>query len=274
MLSSLVRAGESGGMLEDVLWRVVTFGEQEEELQGKAISALIYPIFLLLVSSSAIFILVSFVFPKFIAFFKDFNAALPWPTLLVMGLCDFMGKFWWAVLIAIGVIVYGTIAYVRTPGGREQRDRLLLRWPIVRRVVQGIEMARFARTLGTLLDNGVPVLTSLRITQDTLSNVLIAAEVAKVHARVTEGDSISESLSQASYFTPLVVNMFAVGEESGRLGAVTRRIADAYDNEVDRAVKAMAALFEPLLIVIMGIIVGFLVIAMLLPMLTLSSNIS
>lgn len=274
MLSSLVRAGESGGMLEDVLWRVVTFGEQEEELQGKAISALIYPIFLLLVSSSAIFILVSFVFPKFIAFFKDFNAALPWPTLVVMGLCDFMGKFWWAVLIAIGIIVYGTIAYVRTPGGREQRDRLLLRWPIVRRVVQGIEMARFARTLGTLLDNGVPVLTSLRITQDTLSNVLIAAEVAKVHARVTEGDSISESLSQASYFTPLVVNMFAVGEESGRLGAVTRRIADAYDNEVDRAVKAMAALFEPLLIVIMGIIVGFLVIAMLLPMLTLSSNIS
>jgi type IV pilus assembly protein PilC len=149
----------------------------------------------------------------------------------------------------------------------------LLRIPVVRDVIQRYEMAKFARTLGTLLDNGVPVLTSLKVTVDTMTSVPIAEEVSMIHGRVIDGDSISDSLRHTKYFPPMVINMFAVGEESGRLGAVTSRIADAYDNEVDRAVKALAALFEPILIVIMGVIIGFLVIAMLLPMLTLSSNV-
>jgi type IV pilus assembly protein PilC len=237
MFSSMIHAGETGGMLEEVMWRIVAFGEQEEELKGKAISALIYPVFLLLVGSSAIFILVSFVFPKFVDVFKDFNATLPWPTIVVMSFCNFMGI------------------------------------PAVSAVIQRYEMAKFARTLGTLLDNGVPVLTAIRITVETLSNKAIAEEVQTIHGRVIEGESISDSLRQTKHFPPMVVNMFAVGEESGRLGAVAKRIADAYDQEVDRAVKAMAALFEPILIVIMGVIIGFLVIAMLLPMLTLSSHV-
>jgi len=273
MLTNMVRAGETGGMLEEVLWRIVTFGEQEEELRGKAFSAMIYPAFLLLVGSAAIFILVSFVFPKFVVIFEDFNAELPLPTMVVMAMCDFMGHFWWVVLLGLSGVILAVVSYFRTEAGRMNLDLLLLRIPAVNKVVQGYEMAKFARTLGTLLDNGVPVLTSLRVTVETLSNKAIAAEVDTVHARVTEGDSISDSLKQAQYFPPLVTSMFAVGEESGRLGAVTKRLADAYDNEVDRAVKAMAALFEPILIVIMGIIIGFLVVAMLLPMLTLSSTV-
>lgn len=271
--SNLVRAGESGGMLEDVLWRIVSFGEQEEDLRGKALSAMIYPIFLLLVSSTAVFILVSFVFPKFIKVFEDFNATLPLPTRIVMGLCDFMGNYWWAVILAIAALVGGFISYKRTEAGRRQLDILWLSIPVIGGVVQRFEMAKFARTLGTLMDNGVPVLTALRITTETLGNRAIAEELAQVHARVTEGDSISDGLTHTKHFPPMVVNMFAVGEESGRVGAVTNRIADAYDNEVDRAVKAMAALFEPVLIVVMGVIIGFLVIAMLLPMLTLSANV-
>jgi type II secretion system protein F len=274
MQCNLVKAGEAGGMLEEVLWRLVTFGEQEEELRGKVVSAMIYPAFLMVVGSSAIFILVSFVFPKFVAIFEDFNANLPWPTQIVMTFCGFMGTWWWLVLIGIFSFIGAFVSYLRTPIGARQRDTALLRIPVVRTLVQRYEMAKFARTLGTLLDNGVPILTSLRITRDTLGNRIVADEVDGILDRVSEGDSISESLrSDAKHFPPMVVNMFAVGEESGRLGAVTKRIAEAYDNEVDRAVKALTALFEPIMIVVMGIIIGFLVIAMLLPILTLSSNV-
>ncbi len=270
---NLVRAGETGGMLEEVLWRLVAFGEQQEELRGKALSALVYPAFLLLIGSIAVFILISFVFPRFIEVFKDFNADLPMPTKIVMAVCGFMGSYWWAVLIGVGLVIAGLVYYLRTEVGRRHRDALLLRIPVVRTVVQKYEMARFARTLGTLLENGVPVLRSLRTTADTMGNAVIRDEVASILEGVTDGRSMSESMTQTPHFPPLVVSMFMIGEESGRIGDVTKRLADAYDLEVDRAVKALTALFEPLLIVFMGAIIGFLVIAMLLPMLTLSANV-
>ncbi len=273
MYSNLVRAGETGGMLEEVLWRICAFGEQEEELRGKATSAMIYPAFLLSIGSIAIFILVSFVFPKFVTIFEEFNAELPLPTRMVMGFCDFMGAWWWAVLIVFFVLGSAVVRHVRTDTGRRQMDAFLLRVPVIRTVIVKYEMAKFARTLGTLMDNGVPILTSIKITADTMTNRLIRDEVSQIHIGITEGESLSECLRKRLFFTPMVVSMFAVGEESGRVGAVAKRVADAYDIEVDRAVKAMAALFEPLLIVVMGVVVGFLVIAMLLPMLTLSSTI-
>lgn len=270
---NLVRAGETGGMLEDVLWRLVAFGEQQEELRGKAITAMVYPAFLLVIGTLAVFILVSFVFPRFIEVFNDFNAQLPLPTRIVMAVCGFMGSYWWAVALCVILSLVGLVYYLRTPQGRRARDTVLLRIPAVRAVVQKYEMARFARTLGTLLDNGVPVLKSLRTTAETMGNLIIRDEVERILEGVTEGRSMSESMAQNPHFPPLVISMFMVGEESGRIGDVTKRLADAYDLEVDRAVKAMTALFEPILIVFMGIIIGFLVIAMLLPMLTLSANV-
>jgi type II secretory pathway component PulF len=184
-----------------------------------------------------------------------------------------MGKFWWAVVL--GLIAAGAAfqAYRKTAAGRQQLDTLWLRIPFVGELVQRYEMAKFARTLGTLFDNGVPVLTALKITADTLTNTVIKREIEDVHTRVSEGGSISDGLRDAEHFPPLVVNIFEVGEESGKLGAVTKRLADAYDVEVDRAVKALTSLIEPVIIVVMGIVVGFLVIAMLLPMLTLSSQV-
>ncbi len=271
---NLVRAGETGGMLDDVLWRIVAFGEQEESLRGKFVTALIYPIFLSIISAISVFILVSFVFPKFIGIFNEFNAALPLPTVIVMAICNFMGTWWWAVLLGLAAGGWGSVQWFRSESGRQQWDRFVLRVPVVRTLVQRYEMAKFARTLGTLLDNGVPILTTLEITADTMSNHVIREEVRTLHGRVTAGGAMSEALEQCAHFPPVVVSMFAVGEESGRIGAVTNRIADAYDVEVDRAVKAVTALFEPLLIVVMGVIIGFLVIAMLLPMLTLSSAIA
>lgn len=273
MYCSLVRAGETGGMLEEVLWRICAFGEQEEELRGKALSAMVYPTFLLVVGSTAIFILVSFVFPKFVAIFEDFNAQLPLPTIIVMKICEFMGSWWWAVLLGLIGFIAMMVRYYRSEPGRRQFDAFFLKIPVVRTLIIKYEMAKFARTLGTLLDNGVPVLTSLKITAETMSNRLIRDGVLNLLSGVTEGESLSETMHQARFFPPMVVSMFAIGEESGRIGSVAKRVADAYDLEVDRAVKALTALFEPLLIVIMGIIIGFLVIAMLLPMLTLSSTI-
>lgn len=270
---NLVRAGETGGMLEEVLWRLVSFGEQQEELRGKAITAMVYPTFLLVIGSLAVFILVSFVFPRFIEVFNDFNAELPWPTEVVMALCGFMGSYWWAVLLGLIALVAGFVSFLRTERGKYARDVVTLRVPVLRTVIQRYEMARFARTLGTLLDNGVPVLRSLQTTADTMGNAVIRDEVRTILDGVTDGRSMSESMGPLPHFPPLVVSMFMVGEESGRIGEVTRRLADAYDLEVDRAVKAMTALFEPLLIVFMGIVIGFLVIAMLLPMLTLSANV-
>mgnify|MGYP005849784759 CR=1 FL=1 len=274
MITNLVHAGETGGMLEDVLWRIVEFGEQEEQLRGKAKTASVYPIFLLVIGSISIFILVSFVFPKFIDIFEEFGAELPLPTRMVMGFCEFMGFWWWAVLIALGGVITALTMYFRSDNGRRHWDGALLKIPVIRAVVQKYEMAKFARTLGTLLDNGVPVLSSINITSDTMSNVHITDEVAMLHEGVTEGESMSDCLRRTKHFPPMVISMFTVGEESGRVGEVAKRVADVYDTEVDRAVAALTALFEPILIVIMGIIVGFLVIAMLLPMLTLSSVIA
>lgn len=273
MHCSLVRAGESGGMLEDVLWRIVNFGEQDEELRGKAFSAMVYPVFLLFMGSIAIFIMVSFVFPMFQEVFDDFDATLPLITVIVLAFCGFMGKFWWLVLVILAAIAGGLVSWYRSENGRMQFDEFILRVPVLRTVVQKYVMAQFARTLGTLLDNGVPILQSLRITVDTLSNKVIAQEVGIVQARVAEGDSISSGLEQTRHFPPMVCNMFAIGEESGRVGVVTKRMADAYDVEVERAVRAMTALLEPILIVIMAIVVGVLVISMLYPMLTLSANV-
>lgn len=270
---SLIHAGETGGMLEEVVWRIVAFGERDEELRGTAVSAMIYPAFLMVMGTAAIFILVSFVFPKFVGLFEDFEVELPLITQAVLTFCTFMSRFWWAVLLAAALLIAGIVSYWRSVPGRLQIDKLLLRLPAVRLLVQKYVMAQFARTLGTLIDNGVPILRSIRITSDTLSNKAIAGELSVIEERVSEGDSISSGLKDTRYFPPMVVNMFAVGEESGRLGAVTKRMADAYDIEVERAVKALTALFEPIMIVVMGGVIGTLVIAMLLPIVTLSSHV-
>lgn len=270
---SLVRAGEAGGMLNEVLWRIVTFGEQDEELRGKAFSAMIYPAFLTFVSFAAVFILMAFVFPNFIEVFEDFDARLPLPTRIVIGISAFMGTFWWLILAGLGLAIFGVYRYRNSAAGRRQIDRAVLRLPVFGSLALRFEMAKFARTLGTLFDNGVPVLNALGITAETLSNSRVRDEVTALRRRVGEGEGISAAMRHSEVFPPQVVNMLSSGEESGKLGEVTQRIAEAYEIEVDRAVKAATALLEPVIIVFMGVFVGFLVIAMLLPMLTLSGQI-
>ncbi len=190
-----------------------------------------------------------------------------------MAICGFMGRYWWAVALAAALTALLFSAYRRTLEGRRQWDRAMLEIPLFGELLRRYDMAKFARTLGALFDNGVPVLQSIEISGATVSNTAISGEIEHVLGRVRDGMPISEALKMTGEFPPLVINMLAVGEEGGRLGEVTNPVADAYDVEVERTVKALTALFEPLLIVIMGVIIGFLVISMLLPMLTLSAQV-
>jgi len=271
MYSSMVRAGETGGMLEDVLVRLALLSDKERQLRGKVVSALIYPCFLIVAGLGAIFILLSFVFPKFIEIFEDFGGELPAPTKLLMAICGFMEAYWWAVLLGIVAVVAGFGQYRRTAAGRMAIDRTVLRTPLIGPLILRAEIAKFARTLGTLVDNGIPILKALRVTGTTLTNGAIAVQIDFIHDAVTDGASLHESLERAEYFPPMAINMMAVGEESGMLGDVARQIADTYDEEVDRAIKNLTTLLEPTLILVMGVFVGFLVISMLLPMFQIST---
>jgi len=271
MYPSMVRAGETGGMLEEVLMRIAAFGEKTEQLRGKVVGALIYPAFLTFVGAAALFVLLSFVFPKFIAIFEESNVPLPLPTRILMGICGFMSRWWWLVLCFIGVLIIIARQYVLSSQGRLRVDKELLAMPLFGPVVQRVEIAKFARTLGTLIDNGVPILTALRIVVDTLTNRALATEVGSIHDEVSEGESLHDALRKREHFPPSVINILAVGEETGRLGEACKRIADVYDEEVDRAVKTMTTLLEPSLILVMGFFVGFLVISLLLPMFQIST---
>jgi len=273
MYASMVAAGETGGMLEEVLERLAIFSEKEQRLKGKVISSLIYPCFLVFAGLSAAFILLSFVFPKFIDLFEEFDAELPAPTKLLIAICEFMESYWPAILVAIVVSIVILVQYRRTSAGRMAIDRGMLRVPLIGVLILRAQVANFARTLGTLVDNGVPILKALRVTGATLTNRAIALQADVIHAAVTDGSSLHESLERAEYFPPMAISMMAIGEESGMLGDVSRQIADTYDEEVDRAIKNITTMLEPALILVMGVFVGFLVISMLLPMFQLSTMI-
>jgi len=273
MYASMVAAGETGGMLEEVLERLAMFSEKEQQLKGKVISSLIYPCFRVFAGLSAAFIRLSFVFPKFIELFEEFDAELPAPTKLLIAMCEFMESYWLLILVAIVVSVVSLVQYRRTSAGRMVLDRGVLRVPLLGVLILRAQVANFARTLGTLVDNGVPILKALRVTEATLTNRAIGAQIDIIHASVTDGGSLHESLERAEYFPPMAISMMAIGEESGMLGDVSRQIADTYDEEVDRAIKNMTTMLEPALILVMGVFVGFLVISMLLPMFQLSTMI-
>ncbi len=271
MYPNMVRAGEAGGMLEEVLLRIASFGEKSENLRNKVIGALIYPAFLVVVGFIALFVLLSFVFPKLMTFFDDFNAPLPVATRIVMAICGFMSRWWWMVIGSVVFVFVAVRQYVATSRGRFQVDKGLLKAPVFGPVVQRVEISKFTRTLGTLIDNGVPILSALRIVVDTLTNRALAQEVDSIHDDISEGESLNEALRRREHFPLSVVNVLAIGEESGKLGEACNRIADVYDGEVDRAVSAMTSLLEPALIIVMAFFVGFLVIAMLLPIFNIST---
>lgn len=270
---NMVAAGEAGGILDTILQRLATYIEKAARLKAQVKSAMIYPIAVISIAMLVVYIILWKVIPVFGALFTSLGAELPLPTRIVVAMSKFVGRFWWLI---VGVVVAGVITirrYYATEQGRLVIDSLLLKAPILGPVLRKIAVARFCRTLGTLLSAGVPVLESLDITARTSGNAVIERAILEVRKAVEEGKSLAEPLKTTHQFPPMVVQMISVGEATGAMDTMLGKIAEFYEDEVDTAVAGMMKLIEPILIFFLGVVVGGMVIAMYLPMFDLISKI-
>ncbi len=269
LFCAMVRAGEAGGMLDAILQRLAEFSETEDEIRSRIKSAMAYPVVMVFAGGGAIFILMTVVIPKILQIFAELNQTLPLPTQILISIVGFVSNKWW--LLLGGALMGGIFFYnfIRTEEGRTLWHTFQLKIPVVGDLIRKQEIARFARTLGSLLKNGVSILSSLEIVGEVMGNKLVQQEVAKISENITQGSSVAAPLRGSKIFPPVVVNMLAIGEETGRLDQVLIRIASSYEVEVDRSIKTLTSLIEPLIILSMGLVVGFVVISMLLPIFTL-----
>ncbi|MEE8595059.1 MAG: type II secretion system F family protein [Gemmatimonadota bacterium] len=262
---NMVAAGEAGGILDTILLRLATFLEKSEALARKVKGAMIYPAVVLTVAMGAIVILLLFVIPTFQTMFASFNQELPLPTRIVIGLSNFLQGYWLWLLIGGTGAGFLFRRWIATSSGRLIFDRLMLHAPLLGSLVRKSAVARFTRTLGTLLSSGVSILEGLEITARTAGNRVIHDAVMGSRASIAGGESIAEPLRRSGAFPPMVTQMINVGEETGDLDGMLNKIADFYDEEVDVAVESLLKALEPALIVILGTIVGGMIVAMYLP---------
>jgi len=267
---SLVRSGEAGGFLEEVMMRLADFLENEEELKTKLRSAMVYPALIAVVGIATIFILLSFVIPKLVLVFEDFGQILPMPTQILIYISSLLSQYWWLVVFLIGLFFFIVNRILKTSEGRSCFDNFKLKLPVFGTVILKRQMERFCRILATLLGNGVTILPSLEIVRDIMENNILKREVEKMRADVRGGRSLAKAMSKSKYFPASIVNIISVGEESGSLEKVLKKISISYEREVDRSLKAFTSLLEPIMILVMGSIVAFIVAAMLLPIFQLN----
>jgi type II secretion system protein F len=269
---AMVRSGEAGGMLDVVLSRLADFAEAEAEVRAKIKSALAYPVVMVVAGIGAVTILMTVVMPKILKIYGELNQTLPWPTRILIGISDSLRTYFPFVALAVAGIVAGAWHVIKTPEGKRTVDRLIVRVPLLGPMIVKREIANFARTLGSLLHNGVSILPALDIVHEVLTNSVVADEVAKIPEHVTQGEGVAGPLKKSKIFPPVVVNMIAIGEETGRLDEVLLKVSRSYEMEVERAVKTLTSLIEPLIILGMGVVVGFIVIAMLLPIFSIDPS--
>jgi type IV pilus assembly protein PilC len=265
LFTNLVEVGEAGGILDVVLQRLAAYIEKAAALKRKVKAAMVYPCAIIGVAMLVVIFMLTFVIPTFAQMFKDLGADLPLPTKIVMLLSDFVRSY--ILLIIAGMIgaVMALRSYYRTEGGRATIDALMLKLPVFGTLVRKVAVARFTRTLGTLVQSGVPILDGLRITARTAGNKVVEKAVLQCRAAVTEGKTLADPLRTSGVFPPMVTQMISVGEQTGALDAMLSKIADFYDDEVDTAVSTLTSLLEPIMIVFLGVVVGGLVVAMYLP---------
>lgn len=269
---NLVRAGEASGNLPGALENLCIHYERVHEARGKVVAALVYPAIVLIIGGGAVIFLMAVIVPKFATTFDEMGATLPAPTLMLMAMSGFVTKYG---LIVVGLIFAGFVAlkkWISHGKGRQVWHRFQLRIPIVGSIITANAYAHFARTFGTLLKNGVSVLPALGIVQKTIDNVVISDEIGKARERVTDGSSISKPLAQGKVFPSLLIDMLAVGEETGDMAGALSHITRRYDSELDRMVKTCTTVLEPLLLVLVALIVGGIAVSLLLPVLTLTDN--
>ncbi len=261
---NMVRAGEAGGFLETIFFRLVLYLQSAKEVRDTLISVMIYPLILTFVSGVSVIILVTFVVPRFARIFSDMGQAIPLPTQIVLGISHLVRDYWWAGLGFALLVYFGLKAYTRDPERRLNWDRFKLNWILVGDVIKKMEVARFARTLGTLLQSGVSILPALNLVREISQNEAVARGIGTIHDRLREGKGISKSLEETKVFPPLAIQMIGVGEETGRLDEMLIRVAETYEENVRNALKRFVSLLEPAVILLMGGVVGFIVISMLL----------
>lgn len=265
---NMVKAGELGGVLEVVLNRLAEYQEKAQKLKNKIIAAMAYPVIVMVIATLILVFLLAVIVPKFEKIFTDMlgGAQLPGLTRFVIALSDMIGKnLPWLILGVIAIFAIWKVIS-STKGGRHVIDRMKLSMPIFGPVQQKTAIARFSRTLGTLVHSGVPILQALNITRDTAGNVVISGAIEKVHEAVREGESIVNPLDASKVFPPMVISMVQVGEETGQLPDMLMKIADVYDDEVDTAVAGLTSMLEPLMIVCLAVVVGTIVFALFLPL--------
>jgi type IV pilus assembly protein PilC len=272
LYTNMVAAGETGGILDVILQRLSTYLEKMVKLKSDVKSALIYPIAVIVIAILVISVIMIVVIPAFKNIFEGLlgpGEKLPWLTELVVSISLFMAGYWWLIGIVIGIMVFALKAYYKTARGHHLIDKIMLKLPIFGTILQKIAIARFSRTLSTLLSSGVPILESLEITARTAGNVVVAEAILKVRAGIEQGQTFVEPLKATQVFPVMVSQMIGVGEQTGALDAMLSKIADFYEQEVDAAIANLLSLMEPAMIMFLGVTIGTIVIAMYLPLFTL-----
>jgi general secretion pathway protein F len=270
---NMVSAGEASGTLEITLDRLADFLDEQVRFRGRFAAALAYPALMSVIGVGVLFFLFAFVMPRVVGMFEDMKQQLPFITLALLWVVKLISTLWWAILIVLGGVVYYVRRYVATPVGKAWLDARLLRLPVFGGLVRMIAISRFTRTLGTLLQSGVPTLTALDIVRSVVGNTVLADAIHKARENVREGEPIADPLRRSGLFPPVVVQMVAVGEKSGELEKMLLKISDSFDRTVETRITALMSLLEPVIILVMGLVVGFIVVAILLPILQMSTGV-
>ncbi len=270
---NMIRAAELGGILDQILDRLAGFLEYENEIRGKIKSAMMYPILVLCFSVIMLFALFSFVLPKFKEIFNGMDVELPPVTAGLFAIGDFMNAYWYLFVFAAIGGFFGLKAWGKTPRGRYQLDTIKLRIPIVGELALKMSVARFSRTFGTLINSGVPIMRSLEIVGETLGNVVLTQAIDNTREAIREGQKLSAPLAESKLFPTMVTTMIDIGEESGRLSEMLVKVGDFYDSEVEATVKGLTSMIEPMLIIFMGCIVGFIAISVMTPIFKLVNSV-
>jgi type IV pilus assembly protein PilC len=271
LYTNLVIAGEEGGILDSILTRLSSYIEKSEALKKKVKSALVYPAVIMTVAVGVVMILMLFVIPVFETMFKSAGQTLPLPTLIVLTLSKLIKKYVIIIIPALILLFYLLKKYHQTESGRAVIDSLLLKLPVFGMLLKKIAVARFSRTLGTLISSGVPILDGLNIVSRTSGNRIIETAILNARASIREGETIADPLNRGGIFPPMVIQMISVGESTGALDSMLSKIADFYEEEVDIAVGNLTSLLEPFLMVFLGVVIGGVVISMYLPIFQMAS---
>jgi general secretion pathway protein F len=262
---NMVAAGESSGALDIVLLRLADFTENQVKLRNRITAALVYPILMVFLASGAVIFLMARVVPRILELFDDWGRSLPLPTVILLDITNFLKTYGWIVALGLAGLFLAAVLYFRTERGRFLLDRLSLRVPIFGHITRIIATSRFSRTLGTLLASGIPLLRAMNIVRNIVNNRVIANAIENSTESIVEGQSIAAPLARSGVFPPMVTDMIAIGENSGQLEHMLLKVSDAYDNQIETTVSSLTSILEPLLIVVMGGIVLFIVLAILLP---------